>query len=543
MNISIIDLAIIGFYLVGIVIIGIKAGGGFKKQSSNNYFLAGRSLGWGVVGASLFASNISTVHIVGFAESGFNAGLSDGIFEWMAIPCLVFLGIFIAPFYFRNQIATIPEYFERRFDGASRTFMVIFAILTALLIHIGISLYAGATIMKEFFGLDQLWGILLISFLTAIYTILGGLKAVAVTETIQSAMLLGGSILITIFGLAMLPDLGITDFELFKARIKPGSLSMLRSDATVAETGGIPWYAVFLGYPVLGIWYWFTDQTIVQRALGSKSENDARIGPMFTAVLKLAPVFFMLLPGLLAYVLFQKEIDAAGSGQTFSILVANLLPVGLVGLVIASLLAALMSSVAAALNSSSTLVSIDIIQRLKPTTADDKLVWIGKITAFVVMVIAILFSLIAGAKGGSIITIVNSIGSSIAPSISAVFILGYFWKRGTKEAAKVTFGVGLVLGMLMFALDFPDENGIKLITDTWGIIFMMQAWWGFVICCIIFIVVSLITPHPTTEQQALTFSKSAYFEKIKSWMDYRIIGLVVMILLIFLWTVIEILAK
>ncbi|WP_020532615.1 sodium:solute symporter family transporter [Flexithrix dorotheae] len=542
MNISYIDLFIIAIYLVGIVVVGIWAGGSLNGQTSKNYFLAGRSLGWGVVGASLFASNISTVHIVGFAESGFTSGLSDGIFEWLAIPCLIFLGVFIAPFYFRNQIATIPEYFERRFDGSSRTFMVIFAILTALLIHIGISLYAGATIMKEFFGLDQLWGVLLISFLTALYTILGGLKAVAVTESIQSVMLLGGSILITVFGLAMLPEVGIDSFEQFKLQIKPGSLSMLRSDATVAETGGIPWYAVFLGYPVLGIWYWFTDQTIVQRALGSKSENDARIGPMFTAFLKLAPVFFMLLPGLLAYVLFQGEINQAGSGQTYSILVAKLLPVGLVGLVIASLLAALMSSVAAALNSSSTLVSIDIVKRLKPDTKDENLVLTGKVTAFVVMLIAILFSLVAGAKGGSIISIVNSIGSSIAPSISAVFILGYFWKRGTKEAAKVTFAVGLVIGMLMFGLDFPNDQGIQLITDTWGIIFMMQAWWGFVICCIVFVLTSLLTPVPSPTQQALTFSGSAYFDKLTSVSDYRILGVAILGLLVLLWGIIELIA-
>ncbi|MEC3907200.1 sodium/solute symporter [Tamlana sp. 2201CG12-4] len=542
MNISYLDLLIIAIYLIGIVIIGIWVGGGFKKQSSNTYFLAGRSLGWGVVGASLFASNISTVHIVGFAESGFVSGLSDGIFEWMAIPCLVFLGIFVAPFYFRKKISTIPEYFEKRFDGSSRTFMVIFAILTALLMHIGISLYAGATIMKEFFGLDQLWGVLIISLLTALYTILGGLKAVAVTESIQSVLLLGGSILITVFGVLMLPEVGINSFEAFKSQIQAGSLSMLRSDAVVAETGGIPWYAVLLGYPVLGIWYWFTDQTIVQRALGSKSEKDARIGPMFTAVLKFAPVFFMLLPGLLAYVLFKDHIDASGSGQTYSILVRELLPTGLIGLVIASLLAALMSSVAAALNSTSTLISIDIVKRYNPKIQDSKLVSIGKITAFIVMVIAILFSLVAGAKGGSIITIVNSIGTSIAPSIAAVFILGYFWKRGTKEAAKITFLFGLVIGVLMFSLDFPDENGIKLITDTWGVIFMMQAWWAFVVCCIIFVTMSYCTQPPTAEQQNYTFSNSAYFTKIKGITDYRIIGIAIMGVLALLWLGIEMLA-
>ncbi|MEJ7736430.1 MAG: sodium/solute symporter [Chitinophagaceae bacterium] len=542
MNISYIDLAIIAFYLIGIVIVGVWAGNGFKRQSSGEYFLAGRSLGWGVVGASLFASNISTIHIVGFAESGFTSGLSDGIFEWMAIPCLVFLGIFIAPYYFRNKITTIPEYFEKRFDGTARTFMVIFAILTALLIHIGISLYAGATIMKEFFGLDQIWGVLLISILTAFYTILGGLKAVAITETIQSVILLGGSILITVFGISMLPEAGIHNFANFKAHIRPESLSMLRSDATVDRIGGIPWYAVFLGYPVLGIWYWFTDQTIVQRALGSKSERDARLGPMFTAVLKFAPVFFMLLPGVLAYILFKDKIDAAGGGQTYSILVKELLPVGLVGLVIASLLAALMSSVAAALNSTSTLVSLDIVKRMRPDTSDARLVNIGKLAAFVVMVIAILFSMVAGAKGGSIITIVNSIGSSIAPSISAVFIMGYFWKRGTKQAAKTTFFVGLIIGVLMFSLDFADKNGVKLITDTWGIIFMMQAWWAFVLCCTIFVIVSLFTPVPSLEQQHYTFNHSEYFTKIKSIWDYRLIGVIIITLLAVLWAAIEYLA-
>ncbi|TDG36247.1 sodium:glucose symporter [Pedobacter changchengzhani] len=542
MHISYIDMAIIAIYLIGIVVIGLWVGNGFKKQSSNEYFLAGRSLGWGVVGASLFASNISTIHIVGFAESGFLSGLSDGIFEWMAIPCLVFLGIFITPYYFRNKVSTIPEYFENRFDGTSRTFMVVFAILTALLIHIGISLYAGATIMKEFFGLDQFWGVLIISIFTAIYTVLGGLKAVAVTESIQSVILLGGSILITIFGLYMLPKVGIHDFAGFKSHIRTGSLSMLRSDHTVSNIGGIPWYAVFLGYPVLGIWYWFTDQTIVQRALGAKSERDARLGPMFTAVLKLAPVFFMLLPGMLAYILFKDKIMAAGGGQTYSILVRELLPVGLIGVVIASLLAALMSSVAAALNSSSTLVSLDIVKRIRPETSDKRLVNLGKVTALVVMVISILFSMVAGSKGGSIISIVNSIGSSIAPSISAVFIMGYFWKRGTKQAAKVTFSVGLIVGILMFSLDFPDANGVKLITNTWGVIFMMQAWWAFLLCCIVFVVVSLLTPVPTVEQQSHTFDGSAYFTKIKSIFDYRIIGISILVLLAVLWIAIEVMA-
>lgn len=179
---------------------------------------------------------------------------------------------------------------------------------------------------------------------------------------------------------------------------------------------------------------------------------------------------------------------------------------------------------------------------MRPATSDRKLVGVGKIAAFAVMVISILFSMVAGAKGGSIISIVNSIGSSIAPSISAVFIMGYFWKRGTKQAATVTFSVGLIIGILMFSLDFPDANGVKLITNTWGIIFMMQAWWAFVLCCTIFIVVSLLTPTPTLEQRNHTFNHSEYFTKIKSVFDYRIIGIAILVLLAILWITIEMVA-
>ena len=314
------------------------------------------------------------------------------------------------------------------------------------------------------------------------------------------------------------------------------------TDAEVEKVGGIPWYAVLLGYPVLGIWYFFTDQTIIQRALGAKSESDARLGPMLTAVLKFAPVFFMLLPGLLAYVLFKESIEASGTGQTYSILIKELLPTGLIGIVIASLLAALMSSVAAALNSSSTLVCIDIIKRFNPKISDDRLVYLGRMIAFVVMVIAILFSMVAGTKGDSIITLVMSLATSIAPSISAVFMLGYFWKRGTKQAAKVTFSFGLILGMLVFFLDFPDENGVKMISDSWGIIFMMQAWWSFVLCGVLFVVVSYLTEPPNAEQKSYTFSKPDYIPKIKKVSDHRIIGIMIILALIVFWTIIELLA-
>lgn len=566
-NIGIIDIIVIIAYLVGIVLLGVFA---IKKkmsdQTSDDYFLASHSLKWGVIGAALFAANISTIHLIGFAESGFKHGLVDGLFEWLAIPFLVFLGFFIAPYFFRTRILTIPEWYERRFNGASRTWMVIFAILTALLIHIGISLYAGAELAKQFFGLDEIYGIIFIAVLTGVYTVVGGLKAVAITETVQTVLLIGGAIILTLFGVFALPEAGVHSFAEFKAKLVPDTLSILRPSDSPANPpeGGISWYAALLGYFVLGAWYWFSDQTIVQRALGAKTEYDAKVGPMFTAVLKILPVLFFLLPGVLAFVIFQSEIGA-DTKNTLPFMIDRLVPIGLKGLIIAALLAALMSSVAAAINSASTLFSIDIIKRLKPQTEDKKLVLIGRYTAVIIMILAIVWSTQADKFGDTIIHTVNSLGAMIAPPIVAVFMFGMFWKRGTAKAANLTFAFGLLIGLFVFLLDFPYENlmlgfkdlaefiaasnGVtiqadtKAITGSMGMVFMMQAWWKFVICSFIMVVGSLLTTKPSEAQVATCINLKDYWpEKYNGIKDFRIIGGLIIVVLIVLWTILEIVA-
>jgi SSS family solute:Na+ symporter len=461
----------------------------------------------------------------------------------MAIPLLLFLGFFIAPYFFRTRIDTIPGFYEKRFDGRARTFMVVFAILTALLLHIGISLYAGAKIVKLFFGLDELVAIILIALLTTVYTVLGGLKAVAVTETIQSVLLLGGAVLITQLGGFQLPEAGVHTFSEFKNRLAPEALTMLRSPDSPSG-GGIPWYAVLLGYPVLGVWYWCSDQTIVQRTLGARSERDARLGPMFTAVLKLMPVFFMVAPGTIAYILFKDKIMELGTGQTLPYMIQELAPVGLKGLIVAALLAALMSTVAAALNSTATLFSYDILKRMKPETSDKKMVFAGRVTAVVVMVLAILWSTQADRFGESIIHTVNSVGAMIAPSITTVFLFGIFWKRGTREAATYTFSIGLILGFFQFIMDIPLIGNVRVLTDGLGISFMMQTWWVFVISSVIFVTVSYLTPKPTEKQISYVIDVKGYVSgKIKGITDFRIIGISVFVLLIVLWGVLEIIGR
>jgi len=492
LQIPVIDLIIIIVYLVGIVAIGILSTRK-QKQSTDNYFLAGRGLKWGMIGAALFASNISTIHLVGLAASGYNEGLVWGNFEWMATVTLILLGLVFAPFYFRSRISTLPEFLEKRYSPAARSFLAFMAIIGALFIHIGMSLYAGAAVFEQFFGIDVYTSIIIISVITAIYTVLGGLKAVVVTESIQTVLLLIGAVLVTIFALLALPSHGITNLAEFKAALKPGQLSMIHTD----NSAGLAWYSVILGYPILGVWYWCSDQTIVQRVLGAKTEKDAKIGPLFAGLLKILPVFILVFPGVIAYVLF-KDVIGPDSNQTLPVLINELIPSGLKGLIAAGLLAALMSTIAAALNSSATLVAIDIVKRIKPETSEKKQVQIGKVAAIFIMILAMAWST-QGGRYSSIFEAINSIAANLAPPITTVFLLGVFWKRGTKQAAIATLIFGFTLGAIAFMLDLPVFGDTKIITSLWGIPFMMQAWWLFVICTVFFVIVSYLTPEPDYE--------------------------------------------
>ncbi len=493
LRIPVADLIIIVAYMIGILVVGMLSVRR-QKMTGEAYFLAGRSLGWGMIGAALFASNISTIHLVGLAASGYNEGLVWGNFEWMAAFTLVVLSLFFAPFYFRNRIETLPEYLERRFSPAARSFLAFMAILGALFIHIGMSLYAGATVFEQFFGVDVVASILIISVVTGIYTVLGGLKAVVVTETIQTVLLVGGSIVVTVLAIGALPEQGISTIAEFEARLKPRQLSMVWTDNSV----GLAWYSVLLGYPVLGIWYWCTDQTIVQRVLAAKSERDAQVGPLFAGFIKVLPVFILVLPGVIGYVLYGAEIGD-NANQVLPVLIQELVPTGLRGLISAGLLAALMSTIAAALNSCATLFAVDIVARVRPHTSDDTQVRIGRWSAVGVMLLAMLWST-QGDKFSSIFEAVQEIGSALAPAITTVFVGGVFWRRGTAPAAVATLVFGFLMGATAFVLDFKDADGFKLITHGWGVPFMLQAFFMTLICTVVFVAVSKATPPPPREK-------------------------------------------
>ncbi len=498
-GIHIIDSTIIVIYLLGILVIGILSVK-FKRMTSEGYFLAGRGLNWLLVGAALFASNISTIHLVGLAASGYNEGLVWGNFEWLAAVTLIMLGLIFAPFYFKSRISTLPEFLEKRYDSRSRTLMAFIAIIGALFVHIGMSLYAGAVVFKTFFGINVLTSILVISVITTIYTVLGGLKAVVVTETVQSVILILGAILLTGFAVFALSDNGINTIAELKANLKPGQLKIMHTRESLEVLGGdtgLTWYACLLGYPVLGLWYWCSDQTIVQRVLGAKSKRDAQLGPVLAGFLKILPVFILVFPGVIAYVLF-KDIIGTDANMALPVMISELLPVGLKGLMAATLLAALMSTIAAALNSSATLVAVDIVKRIQPGISDKRQIRIGRYAAVAVMLLAMAWST-QGGKFSSIFEAINKIASAIAPPVAVVFLFGVFSRRGTSQAAFITLLSGLVLGIAAFCLDFEPISGYMYLTNGLGIPFMMQAWWLFVLCTVIYFITSRLTQKPSPE--------------------------------------------
>jgi solute:Na+ symporter, SSS family len=525
------DLIIIGAYLFLILIIGLMTG--LKKtSSSDSFFLAGHSLRWPMVGAALFAANISTIQMVGLAGQGFSDGLVWGNFEWMAAFLLIILGLIFAPFYFKSKISTLPEFFEKRYSPQVRIMLAVITFVLALFVHIGVSLYAGAVVFENFFGINKYTSILVIAGATLIYTVAGGLRAVVITETIQTLILIIGASIMLILAYSQLSDVGIYSWEDIKAACKTEQLSMIHSSGN----SPLPWWTVLLGYPVLGLSYWCADQTIVQKVLGAKTLKDAQAGPVFAGFIKITPVFIMVFPGVFAYILFGNDI--AHPDYALPELIVRVLPVGLKGLMAAALMAALMSTIAAALNSSGTLVAMDIVKKISPQTKDKTLVIIGRITIVAVIAIAVAWSPLIE-KFPTLFIAINDLLAVLSPPIASVLAIGIVWKRGTKEAGLYTMICGFILGILSFIIDFEPISGQRYIAEVLGIHFLMKAWWLFVFCVFLFIIISFLTPKPDMEQTSqVTLKKPLDFitkGKMSGIGDPRLLSAALLVLMIVLY--------
>lgn len=466
-----------------------------NKNTADDYFLAGRNLGWWVIGASIFASNIGSEHIVGLAGSGAKDGVALAHYELHAWCLLVLAWVFV-PFYMRSQVFTMPEFLERRFSTGSRYVLSIVSIITFVLSKIAVGIFAGGVVFGTLLPdlqihiggavIDSFWiGSIAVIVLTGLYTVLGGMRAVAYNDAVQVVVLIGGSGLLTFYGLHQLGGWGelhrICGHEMFNLwkPIVPAGVESTWAPVLVKNHAGeitkeawyfnnnFPWLGMAICAPVIGLWYWCTDQYIVQRALGAPNETVARQGSIFAAFLKLFPVYLFIIPGLICFALVKKgavpELSAAfharGPQGAFPMMVQYLLPAGLRGVVVAGLLSALMGSLAGVFNACSTLFTVDIYQKLRPHAGQAELVKMGRIATVVMVVIALIWiPVVKGAHG--LYEYLQSVQGYLAPPIFVVFFLGVFWKRLNAKGCFWAMVIGFIVGIFRMLVDTPITLGL-----------------------------------------------------------------------------------
>ena len=532
LNLSWVDLLIIFLYFGIIFSIGFYFSR--REKTSTEYFLAGRHVGWFAIGASLFASNISSEHFIGLAGSGAATGMAVGHFEWLASLVLLILGWVFVPFYLRSQVFTMPEFLERRYGSASRWYLTTVSILAYVLTKISVTLFAGGLLLKQVVGWDMYTSAVVMVLTTGVYTIAGGLGAVIYTELIQTFVLIAGAVIITILGL-----LEVGGFSGLKASVPPDFFHMFKP----MSDPNFPWTGIVFGAPILGIWYWCTDQFIVQRVLSAKSIDHARSGTIFAGFLKILPVFILVVPGIIARALYP---DITGD-QAYPALVTRLLPEGLKGIVVAGLLAALMSSLASCFNSSSTLFTIDVYRKWKPEVSERHLVLVGRLATAVLVVLGILWVPFIRYISSQLYIYLQSVQAYISPPIAAVFLLGVIWTGANGKGAIASLITGLLLGALRLVLELiHKQNPISWTPLRWfaEVNFLHFAVLLFIVCTLVLLVVSRLTGSPSREKiRGVTFRHArevqppeAYAREHPRWRKWNVaLSILLALTMIVLW--------
>jgi SSS family solute:Na+ symporter len=552
-----------------------------NKETADDYFLAGRNLGWMIVGASIFASNIGSEHLVGLAGSGATSGVALAHYELHAW-CLLVLGWVFVPFYVRSHVYTMPEFLERRFSPAARWVLSLISLVAYVLTKMAVGIFAGGVVFGtllpelrfEIGGVlfNSFWiGSVLVVALTGLYTVIGGMRAVAYTEAVQTAILIVGSLLLTVFGLRALGGwgelknvLGAEAFNLWKPLIPAGvegTWAPVKEAGRMAWyfNGNYPWVGMLFCAPIIGLWYWCTDQYIVQRALGAPNEREARRGTIFAAFLKLLPVFIFIIPGMLAIALARTgrapglgslvdangKVIASAAQAAFPLMVQHVMPSGLRGIVVAGLLAALMSSLAGAFNASSTLFTIDFYRKFRPNATQARLVWMGRLATMVMVLIGLLWiPVIQGARG--LYEYLQGVQAYLAPPIFAVFFFGVFMKRLNAAGCLSALLVGFALGVLRLVVDTPValqipgyEGGYTVGTSLWvinNIYFQYYSLLIFLVSTVVLIGVSYATSPPAEGQLAgltyATVTPAQRRESRTSWSRVDVIASAIVLLLI-----------
>lgn len=450
-NLTLADNLVIILYFIIVLAIGFISAYG-KDRSTRDYFLAGKQMGWLAVGASLFATNISSEHLVGLAGAGASRGISVGHFEWIAIFVLFFLGWVIAPIFIKSDVFTVPEFFGKRFDRRSRIYLTTVSIAVYLLTKISVTLIAAGFLLNRVLGWDMFSSTVFIVLITGLYTVIGGLNSVMKTQIFQTLILIFGSLLLTVYGINAIG--GVSEF----ASKMPDKYFKIFQPINDPD---FPWTGIIFGAPILGIWYWCTDQYIVQRILAAKNISAAKKGVSLAAALKLFPIFLFIIPGLIAVILNPEVKGDEAYGLLLS---GGFLPNGIKGIIIAGLFAAVMSSLASAFNSSATLIAMDFFKPRKPNASENELVLVGRLstTAFVLFTIALvpLLRMI----NSQIYIYLQSLQAFISPPIASAFLLGVFWSKANRQGAFWGLIVGGFIGFLRIILSWLNPSFVKNIS-------------------------------------------------------------------------------
>lgn len=547
---ALLDWIVIGVFalvLIGIIVWVMRQ----KQDNSADYFLGGRDATWIAIGASIFASNIGSEHLIGLAGAGASSGMAMAHWEiqgWM----ILILGWVFVPFYSRSMVYTMPEFLERRYNSQSRTILSVISLISYVLTKVAVTVYAGGLVFQQVFGIQELWGIdffwiaaIGLVLITAVYTIFGGMKSVLYTSVIQTPILLLGSLIILVLGLK---ELGGWDEMIRIAGATPVNeygdtmTNLMRSN----RDANFPWLGALIGSAIIGFWYWCTDQFIVQRVLSGKNEKEARRGTIFGAYLKLLPVFLFLIPGMIAFSIHQKtgnflplmENGVHNADAAFPTLVAKLLPAGVKGLVVCGILAALMSSLASLFNSSAMLFTIDFYKRFKPETPEKKLVLIGQAATVVIVILGILWIPIMRSVGDVLYAYLQDVQSVLAPGIAAAFLLGITWKRASAKGGMWGLISGMIVGLTRLGANVYYSNAAE-VSQTWfKSVFYDVNWlffcgWMFLFCIVVVVVVSLFTKAPSAEQiQGLVYGTATAEQKAEtraSWTKWDVIHTVIIL--------------
>jgi len=490
-----------------------------KEEDSQDYFLAGRGAGWVAIGASIFASNIGSEHLIGLAGAGASSGMAMAHWEiqgWM----ILILGWAFVPFYSRSMVLTMPEFLEKRYNSQSRTILSLISLISYVLTKVAVTVYAGGLVFQQVFGIDKMWGIdffwisaIGLVLITALYTVLGGMKSVLYTSVLQTPILLLGSLIIVTLGLK---ELGGWNAMMEVVRATPvneygdsmGNLIRSNSDAN------FPWLGVLIGSSVIGFWYWCTDQFIVQRVLSGRDQTQARRGAIFGAYLKLTPVFLFLIPGMIAFAIHQKtgaflpilDNGNPNADAAFPTLVATLLPAGVKGLVVCGILAALMSSLASLFNSSAMLFTIDFYQKFKPEASQHHLVRVGRIATVVIVILGILWIPIMKSVGDVLYTYLQDVQSVLAPGIAAAFLLGVLWKRASAKGGMWGLLSGMIIGLtrlgakVYYTTVGTDSEGSWFRSLFYEVNWLFFSGGMLIFCMLVVAIVSLATKAPDEAQ-------------------------------------------